>query len=152
MTTPVDRSPAEHFYFLAWEYAEAAKTIVPNPQLRTVAFYLVCHSIELSLKAFLKAKGWDVADLSDRRQIGHNLENALRHAEQAGLAGFFETHKDFRDYLRVFNISYENKHYEYPLVFERLDALRSRRVLALLLDGAENLLAQTKSSVLRIES
>jgi len=126
--------------------------VAPNPQLRTVAFYLVCHSIELSLKAFLRAKGWAMGDLSDREQFGHNLDNALRQAEQAGLDEFFQTHKDFRDFLRVFHISYENKHYEYPLVFEPLDSLRSQRVLTVLLDGAESLLAQTKRSVLRTEN
>jgi hypothetical protein len=81
MTELSDRSPALGLWNFAWEYAEAAKKVVGEPELKHVAYYLICHSIELALKAFLRAKGKEMDDL---KKLGHNLEATLREAERLG--------------------------------------------------------------------
>lgn len=80
------------FYLLAVDYWKSAVYIqngrdCGKVELRfkhTVPYYLYVHSIELALKAFLRAKGIEKAKLSTRR-YGHNLESLLRKCIQRGM-------------------------------------------------------------------
>ena len=56
----------------------AYKEIAPGP-----AVYLIGHSMELSLKAFLLQKGATHAQL--KRKFGHNLDKCLNEAKRLGL-------------------------------------------------------------------
>ena len=80
-----------------------------------VRCFLYCKSIELSLKAFLLAKGVPVSMLRSRKKpgIGHDLEKALREAESRGLGDFVEITRESREELRKANDFYVVKGLEY---------------------------------------
>jgi hypothetical protein len=71
-----------------WVYASSflrsAKTIEPGPDgpRWPAGFYLVCHALELSLKAFLSLKGRALLELAD---LGHDLGKLVADATAAGL-------------------------------------------------------------------
>lgn len=53
-------------------------------QVSIPAYFLVGHSIELALKAFLRAKGVSVYDLRST-EYGHNLESLVRESRRRKL-------------------------------------------------------------------
>lgn len=59
---------------------ERYKKIASEPVM-----YLIAHSMELSLKAFLLYEGIDLKDLKNQRKYGHNLINCIKKAKELGL-------------------------------------------------------------------
>jgi hypothetical protein len=90
------------------------------------------HSIEPTLKAFLRAKGYTVPELI---KIGHDLGELLRHAElRGGIVTLEERHLDA---IEIANAIYKEKEWEYrkrwPKDFPIIDDLYS--FARVLLDG-----------------
>ena len=79
--------------------------------------YLVCHSIELSLKAFLFSVGFK---RDDRKKLNHNLGKALAAAEERGLGKHLEMSSNDRGALEKANRLYVKKEFEYFESFETI--------------------------------
>jgi hypothetical protein len=115
----------------AGDFLAAAKYFrPPDNRFSPVPYYLICHSIELSLKSFLFTAGFRKAD---RRRLNHDLEKALQAAENNGLSTHIQLTADERGLLCKANRLYPKKEFEYfksletiydPHDFE-LDALAS---------------------------
>jgi hypothetical protein len=146
MTETFDRSPALGFWKFAWEYTEAAKKVVGESELKHVAYYLICHSIELTLKAFLRAKGEEIEDL---KKLGHDLEAALREAERLGLGELCPIESSSRLILMLRNIPHEDKGFEYVFLLPELPELTSRRHMEVIFDVAKDLLEKTHAFILK---
>jgi hypothetical protein len=144
MAIPTDPFPASGLYSFAWQYAETAKKVANEPELSDVAFFLTCHSIELALKAFLRAKGWEMDELRRLGKSGHDLQAALEAGEKEGLGKLWHIDRGFRNCLLVLNVPYEAKHFEYILICPAIDSVKRIRVMMMLLRGAEELLASIK--------
>jgi hypothetical protein len=149
MTESSDRSPASGFWNFAWEYAEAAKKVVGEPELKHAAYYLICHSIELTLKAFLRTKGWEIDALRILGHNGHDLDAALSAAEGVGLREFYQIENGSRLVLGIYNIAYMSKDFEYTFLLPELPELTSPRHMTMLLDVAVNLLETTHGFILK---
>lgn len=118
----------------AGDFLDAAKDFkIPINRFSPVPYYLICHSIELSLKSFLFSVGFKKAD---RKKLNHDLEKALRTAEENGLSTHFQPTVDDRELILKANRLYSKKEFEYfesletvydPHKFE-LDALTSLAV------------------------
>ena len=136
----IDRTPSSGLWWFAEDYYKAAvvtsdirncslcSSVVPN--------YLVCHSIELVLKAFLRAKGFRVQNL---RKFGHDLESVLAEARKQGLDGFCTVPSEFLEHLRRANFYYRLKDFEYIVA-----GVMHLPSLDVLLSGARVLLGGTK--------
>jgi hypothetical protein len=131
-----ERSPALGLLNLAWEYSEAAKKVDGEPELKNVSRFLACRSVELALKAYLRAKGWDENEL---RKVGHNLQAALEEAERAGLGEACPIEHGFRISLVLLNTWYETKDFEYPFVAPELRTVWTQPVMDALIEGADDL-------------
>lgn len=76
MPTEIDRYSPLGFYHLAEDFHRAAvhsahlKDTKPRLHYHLVLYHLHAHSIELALKAFLRAKGIDVKELKNRFSHG----------------------------------------------------------------------------------
>ena len=73
----MERTTAFGLWRYAKEFFEAAKKIQEpsnsiQQKISIPAYYLLGHSIELSLKAFLKAQGFTIEKLKNK--YGHDLE------------------------------------------------------------------------------
>lgn len=128
----------------ATDFLAAAESFeVPSNRFSPVPYYLICHSIELSLKSFLFSAGYK---RKDRKKLNHDLEKALNAAEDRGLGEHIEISEDERESLKKANNLYSKKEFEY---FESLATIYDPhdfdlQILALL---AHRLLDAIKSPV-----
>ncbi|MDP2162389.1 MAG: hypothetical protein Q8K02_18055 [Flavobacterium sp.] len=96
-------------FSLSDEYFEAARVLQETPPVRVnyalVTYYLLGHSAELALKAYLYKHGLNIKDL---REIGHNLEKLVTLAKGNGLSEKVK----FEHILHLAN-TYKDKNLEY---------------------------------------
>lgn len=76
------------------------------------AYYLVGHAIELTLKAFLVARGVPVTELAKRR-YGHNLVALLNRARRHRLGQFVKLDRSEIEAIGDLNAQYADKRFEY---------------------------------------
>ena len=102
----------------AEDFLSAAITFdVPKNRFSPIPYYLICHSIELSLKSYLFTAGFSK---KDRKKMSHDLVHALREAQGNGIGHYIvissmETEAVFRA-----NQLYSRKEFEY---FESLETI-----------------------------
>lgn len=107
-------------------YAESflsAAQALPKPKVpfEPVRPYLVCHAIELVLKALLSLRGAAMVELADG-PYGHNLDALLTKSIDANLAQFASLSKAQSSAIRLATTYYSGKVFEYPAVGEALSA------------------------------
>jgi hypothetical protein len=105
-----------------WVYANAylrAATAIPalEAPYELVRYYLACHSIELSLKAYLSLHGATMVDLSESA-YGHNLDAILTAAEKKGLQSYVRISAEQRAEICKAATYYAGKVFEYPAMGE----------------------------------
>jgi len=103
------------FHHYAKQFLEAARSIEHSSRFSPVPFYLCCHSIELSLKAYLLVKGVPKNELK-KKILGHNLENILCRAETLGIKQVIQISTVERQELKKSNAYYADKGFEYFFV------------------------------------
>lgn len=89
----------------------------PEQRFSPVRYYLICHSIELALKAFLFTAGYKK---NDRKNLNHNLLKILAEAEGNGLGNYFEISHAEKESIEKANELYQEKKFEY---FESLETI-----------------------------
>ena len=95
----------------ASDFLAAAQSFEPpKNRFSPVRYYLVCHSIELSLKSFLFSAGFKK---KDRKKLNHDLEKALDAAENNGIGKHIEITSNEREIIRKANRLYPKKEFEY---------------------------------------
>ncbi len=100
------------FWIYAREFRRAADVLPHKSAFSPVAYYLHCHSIELSLKAFLLRRGISLRVLRNR-PLGHDLIALLRRANRLGLREIVRvTPAQQRELVRA-NEYYAGKAFEY---------------------------------------
>lgn len=115
IVTHVDGYWLRHY---ANDFLEAAKSFrPPENRFSPVRYYLVCHSIELSLKSFLFSAGFKK---KDRKRLNHDLEKALIAAETNGLLTHIDVTNEDRKTIEKANRLYPKKEFEY---FESLETI-----------------------------
>jgi len=114
-----------------WNYARdfysAAELIneYEPGELDIPRYYLICHALELGLKAFLNNKGVSIKDLSDQGKFGHDLRALFTKARALGLRKEFRYTSTQWAAIRGLYGYYKSKHFEYPHVGpKRLPAYR----------------------------
>jgi hypothetical protein len=105
-----------------WVYANAylkAAAAVPAPEApyEPVRYYLACHSIELSLKAYLSLHGATMLELAENA-FGHNLDAILTVAENKGLRSYVRFSGEQRAEIYKAATYYAGKVFEYPAMGE----------------------------------
>ena len=105
--------------YMAGEYLEAAKitnlakiTNSQNPDKFAPTYFLVCRSLELSLKAFLRGSGHSVSQL---RNIQHDLDKCAERAIGAALDRYVSLSESDRALIRAANVYYKSKDFEYTI-------------------------------------
>lgn len=112
-------------YFLAKEYLEAATKVAQPPRneheslmfdFSIPAYYLVCHSIELSLKAFLLGHGVSDKLLSSKSKgFGHNLSGLMSESRRKKLGLYVVLTKKDQDIINRASSYYSDKMFEYRI-------------------------------------
>lgn len=95
----------------SWDYFKSFKDLYTKYPKYTeryeVKYYLLCHAIELAMKALLREKGFTRKQLLD---LGHDLEKLI------GVLHKNDVLMDVDTMMRTFNINqyYKTKQFEYP--------------------------------------
>lgn len=77
------------------------------------AIFLFCRAMELSLKAFLLARGVSVSELRNPKRFGHNLNNLVREARRRKLGQYHKLTRQDIKAIDLLNAEYSSKHFEY---------------------------------------
>lgn len=104
----------------AWEIFDTALAaddeIGRRPGFEIIApvpvMYLVGHSIELALKAYLVHEGVSLDELPTKK-YGHNLEKCFDSASQLGLSNIVQVEEGEIDAMKVLNELYSTKQLNY---------------------------------------
>lgn len=89
----------------AYESFETHKPFSPSK------YYLVCRSIELSLKAYLLTKNLPIGNL--KKRLGHDLDKILRKSKELGFDSDIGISEDEKAELERANLWYKRKGFEY---------------------------------------
>ena len=109
------------FWSHAKEFLLAAKVVKEAHQnykgkidfsLILPAYYLVGHSIELSLKSYLAAKGYKTNELKSKK-YGHDLEALLIEARKRKLGREVKLSRHQVNAIKLFSDTYKSKRLEY---------------------------------------
>jgi hypothetical protein len=110
-----DLMPSSLFWANAEDNYNAARLIHEAKSQVTrypgVLFNLICTSIELSLKGFLRAKGYKVQKM--KNDYGHDLVKALRAARAEGIEQLCKIDSDFERNLILASEYNNDKEFEY---------------------------------------
>lgn len=109
----------------AWDYYKAFEDLhgkySNSIKMYEVKYYLLCHSIELGMKAFLREKGYTRKKLIE---LGHDLEKLIYELYQ------HDALMDVDSIKRTFILSdyYRTKQFEYPQIgYKELPSLRDMK-------------------------
>lgn len=117
-------------------FLEAVRTLPPaSVPFEPVRPFLVCHSIELSLKAFLSLQGATMLQLSGGA-YGHNLEEILKKADENHLTSLVNLTDAQRAVIRDATNYYMGKVFEYPAIGEALSGYPKMPALEILYEVA----------------
>ena len=135
----------------AADFLAGAKAIPPSnvPFARTQP-YLVCHALELALKAFLSLKEYPLDKLSGGK-FGHDLENLLDEAERKGLDDFAKLDEHQKFQIRRASQYYWSKAFEYPAVVELVSGNPEMPSTNILIDITEKLVAALREPCIKAE-
>ena len=78
-----------------------------------VAYYLIGHSIELSLKSYLYSKGYTEKTLRHPKKFGHNLSNLLAECRRRKLGREVKLTRYEIKAINVLSDTYKSKKFEY---------------------------------------
>jgi len=110
---------------------EGFEIIAPIPVM-----YLIAHSMELSIKAFLLFKGVEMKDLKKYKKYGHDIMKCLKKAKELGIENIVEITDLEEGSLEVLNNLYHAKELNYIVsgykqfpMFGPLQTLSSKLIL-----------------------
>ena len=110
----MDRLSSMMLSNLAGEFLAAAQSLHSvNVSSSMPLYFLICQSIELSLKAYIRGCG---AAREQLIKIGHDLEKALNTAQSEKLSQLFTVTLDQEQALRMINPYYAEKDLQYTEV------------------------------------
>jgi hypothetical protein len=142
------RFEAASVYAYAADFLQAAKSIrSANRSFRPARLYLVCHSLELGLRAFVSLSARSLDD-TGRRASGHDLTRLLSKAQSLGLDRLIRFRVKEVNEIRKASLYYERKVFEYPALAEALRGYPKRPNFKALLTAAEELIAAIREPCL----
>lgn len=97
----------------AQEYLSLVKITEKETPFSPVPYFLVCRSIELSLKAFLRVKDIPVRNLKKKGMYGHDLVTLLDGAKDSGIGICAPITENIEIEIRKANEYYCKKEFEY---------------------------------------
>jgi len=97
----------------AREFLEAAQLVRrEKPVTFRPTYFLVCQSLELSLKAYLRGSGYSDEQL---RRIGHNLDQCVSAAKATGVEGYVRLSEADIAAVAAINPYYQFKDFQYSV-------------------------------------
>ncbi len=104
-----------------------------------VAYYLVGHTIELTLKSYLFAKGYTLSDLRNPKKFGHSISKLLDECRKRKIGREVKLSKAEITAIHSLNDEYKTKRFEYIEygMYRLPDYLFTRGVAEKLVNGLQ---------------
>ncbi len=110
---PANYFVSPYFFILyAEDFLAASHSHVAPRTFSPVEYYLACHSMELSLKAYLLFRGIPKDEIR-QRHYGHNLDNILEKCLELGISNLVDITDSDRTLVAQLNEWYSRKGFEY---------------------------------------
>jgi hypothetical protein len=139
-----------HLYATA--YLDAARSLpLTTVRFEPVRSFLICHSIELALKAYLSIQGTKMIDMAGGA-YGHNLDSILNAADEKNLVSLVNLTEIRRAEIRQASIYYAGKVFEYPAVGESLSAYPHKPRLNIIDEAAYILVSSLRQACIDAQS
>lgn len=132
-----------YFVLYAEDFLAAGPSRVGPGLFSPVEYYLACHSIELSLKAYLLLRGIPKDEIK-QRPYGHNLDCILKKCLELGITELVDITDSDKILVTQLNQWYSRKGFEYFEVKNIIDSPRNLPDLALCKSLAEKLIKKLK--------
>jgi hypothetical protein len=130
-------------------YCQAAESVQETEhRLNPARGFLICHSLELSLKAILSLHGMTLFELSDVT-FGHNLDRLLECVDQNSHAAVVQLTAANRAAIGQASEYYAAKVFEYPALEEAVRGFPEKPDLGHLLEVARSLVDSLRSACSR---
>ena len=130
-----------HHY--ADKYLEAAKKLTPVlSEIDPARSYLICHSIELSLKAYLCMKG---INMPEAIRYMHNLEKIIDKCIKLDLSTLVKLTNSEIEEIKKASIYYAGKVFEYPSIVEGSTGYSSKPNMQTLIEIADKLVQELRA-------
>ena len=127
------------FLVYARDFLEAHKSHKPEKPFSPASYYLICRSLELSLKAFLLTKGVTRPEIRDRKKLGHNLQKILERAFELDINSVSPISSEQVLEIEKANNWYARKGFEYFEIKNIVDGKETLPDLNVLVEFAERL-------------
>ena len=126
------------FIIYAQDFLDAYKAYTPEKPFSPANYYLVCRSIELSLKSYLLLKNMPINKV--KRKFGHDLHKILRKAKELGIDTVVNISTEEKNEIEKADGWYNRKGFEY---FDVRNIAKNKNTLPnleVLLDLADRLI------------
>lgn len=108
------------FHRYASEFLSAARSIEQSDIFSPVPYYLLCRALELTLKAFLLARGLSKKELKNMKKYGHDLEKLFNISDEMGLRSITHISDEYKQLVSASNDYYGSKAFEYFDVYRAM--------------------------------
>ncbi len=130
------------FLEYAKEFYAAFSSFKPKNKTSPASYYLICRSIELSLKSYLLAKGVDIKKV--KYSLGHDLHKILKKAKELQIFSIVEISDVEIEQIEKANVWYTRKGFEYFELRNLRESTSTLPDLEILTGLVENFLQQLK--------
>jgi HEPN domain-containing protein len=135
----IDRTSSMGLWRYANEFYETAVlTRKEKGDFYIPSYYLICHSIELALKAFLRGAGKDLDFL--KYDLGHDLEKSFSQAKNNCLTDYATITKEFETSMKMVSLYYKNKGFEYITT-----GTKTLPNIDILIEGTSSLISEVRA-------
>jgi hypothetical protein len=137
------------FRRFAEDFLTASRAVTGKPDRRppSVRFFLIYKSIELSLKAFLLTKGFELKTLAHPKKFGHRIERLYEAAVANGLRDVVSISQEQEEAIHVGKDYYLNRQFDYFDMFETITGFKGEPSLDALDSAAESLVTGLEQTV-----
>jgi len=101
------------FLVYAADFLNAYESYKSDKAFSPASYYLVCRSLELSMKSFFLAKGVTRQEIKDRNKYGHALKKLLSKAKELGINSISPISDAQEEQIVKANDWYVRKEFEY---------------------------------------
>lgn len=148
-TAKINVSPTG-FLVYATDFLNAYKSYKSANPFSPASYYLVCRSLELSLKAYLLASGVTRQEIKNTRQLGHDIQKLLQKAISLKINSISPISSMQEQEIQKANGWYTRKGFEYFELQNIVDGEETLPDLGALVKVADQLIVDLKPLCLSV--
>ena len=141
---------ATAFLVYAADFLNAHKSYKSTQPYSPASYFLVCRSIELSLKAYLLSKGVARKEIKSQKLLGHDLQKLLQKAVILNINSISSISPTQEQELEMANNWYDRKGFEYFEFQNIVDGNETLPNLSILVEIADQLIVDLKPFCLSV--